>query len=54
MNIRVVVFTGVAPTFSAGFISRVIDGADISIFGVMDGVIKGHCLHNVWAWPGSI
>lgn len=41
-----------APTFR--FVSRVIDRADVIIFGVMDSVVKRHCLHNLWVWPGNI
>lgn len=42
----------VAPTFR--FVSRVIDRADVIIFGVMDSVVKRHRLHNLWVWPGSV
>ena len=42
------------PTLSTGFISRAIDRADVIIFGVMDGVVKGYRLHNVWVWPGGV
>ncbi len=41
-------------TLHTGFISRAVDRADVIIFGVVDGVVKGHRLHNVWVGPGSI
>lgn len=43
-----------ARTFGAGFISWAINRADVIIFGVVDSVVKGHCLHNVRVGPGSI
>lgn len=41
-------------TLSTGFISRAIHSADVIIFRVIDGVVKGHRPHNVWVGPRSI
>lgn len=40
------------PTLETGCKSRAIDRADVVIFRVVDGVVKGHRLHDAGVWPG--